>query len=126
MGDVQSPVPGSPHPPPWFEDVLEAIDQFGLASIGLVAWELSLAEEDLVPAWRDAAILGLVERVGRCPYTREPMYRLAGAAAAKPRFGGPRGVATAPFLGTTQVNVATRLTSSNAPSHERDETPQPI
>ena len=102
MGDTHSPVPGSRHPPPWFDDVLEAIDQFGLASIGLVAWELSLAEEEVVPAWRDAAILGLVERVGRCPYTREPMYRLAGAAAAsKAPFVGPRAVTTTPLLGTT-------------------------
>ena len=127
MGDVQSPVPGSPHPPPWFEDALEAIDQFGLASIGLVAWELSLAEEDLVPAWRDAAILGLVERVGRCPYTREPMYRLAGAAAASTAtFAGPRAVTTTSFLGATPADVATRLTASNATLHERDEAPQPI
>src|SRR5690242_12999368 len=127
MVDVQSPVPGSPHPPPWFEDVLEAIDQFGLASIGLVAWELSLAEEDLVPAWRDAAILGFVERVGRCPYTREPMYRLAGAAAASTAtFAGPRAVTTTSFLGATPADVATRLTASNATLHERDEAPQPI
>jgi hypothetical protein len=127
MGDAQSPVPGSPHPPHWFDDVLEAIDQFGLASIGLVAWELSLAEEDLVPAWRDAAILGLVERVGRCPYTREPMYRLAGAAAASTAtFAGPRAVTTTPFLDTMPLNVATRLTAANAPPRERNETPQPI
>ena len=45
MGDATySPVPGS-RSAPWFADVLEAIEQFGLASIGLVAWELFLTEE---------------------------------------------------------------------------------
>jgi hypothetical protein len=81
MGDATySAVPGSPAP--WFADVLEAIEQFGLASIGLVAWEMFLTEEELVPAWRQAKTMGLIERVGRCPYTREPMYRLSASPDA--------------------------------------------
>lgn len=75
MGDAYSAVAGSPEAP-WFHEVLDAIGQFELASIGLIAWEHFLGEEELVPAFRQATDSGLIERVGRCPYTREPMYRL--------------------------------------------------
>ena len=125
MGDANPPVPGSPYLPPWFEDVLEAIDQFGLASIGLVAWELFLSEEELVPAWRGASILGLIERVGRCPYTREPMYRLTRPLRTVLSPVGGEALTTT-FLGTTPVNVVTRLTAANSPAPQRDESPQPI
>ncbi len=125
MGDANPPVPGSPYLPPWFEDVLEAIDQFGLASIGLVAWELFLSEEELVPAWRGATILGLIERVGRCPYTREPMYRLTRPLTHPLSPVGDAPFTTA-FLGGTPINVVTHLTAANSPSPQRDESPQPI
>jgi hypothetical protein len=101
--------PGSPAAP-WFADVLEAIEQFGLASIGLVAWEMFLTEEELVPAWRQMKAMELIERVGRCPYTREPMYRLS--APRETSVGGAGDVAGTGFLGATDVNVVTRLTGS--------------
>jgi hypothetical protein len=108
MGDATySAVPGSPAP--WFSDVLEAIEQFGLASIGLVAWELFLGEEELVPAWREAKAMGVIERVGRCPYTREPMYRLSGSREISLRV--PTDTTGTGFLGATEVNVVTRLTT---------------
>ncbi len=125
MGDADSPVPGPPASPPWLDDVLEAIEQFGVASIGLVAWEFFVTEEELVPAWRDATILGLVERVGRCPYTREPMYRLTRPLdqIARPIRGK---AFTAAFLDTTPINAVTSLTATNSPDREPAETPQPI
>jgi hypothetical protein len=124
MGDATySAVPGSPSAP-WFADVLEAIEQFGLASIGLVAWEMFLTEEELVPAWRQAKTMGLIERVGRCPYTREPMYRLSTRPDASLRSAAD--ALTPALLGTTEVNVVTRLTTENSPYPERDESPQPI
>jgi hypothetical protein len=61
---------------PWFADALDTIGEFGEASIGLVAWELDLPEDTLVPAWRQACEQGLIERSGRCPVTREAMYRV--------------------------------------------------
>jgi hypothetical protein len=67
---------------PELDDVLEAIDGFQLASIGLVAWDLCVGEDAVVPAWREAMQHRLIERVGRCPMTREPMYMLASAPAA--------------------------------------------
>ncbi|MDQ6607657.1 MAG: hypothetical protein M3Z06_14065 [Actinomycetota bacterium] len=36
------------------EDVLEAVDDFGSASFGLIAWELLTSEETLAPVWRQA------------------------------------------------------------------------
>ncbi len=124
MGDATySAGPGSPAP--WFADVLEAIEQFGLASIGLVAWELFLTEEELVPAWRAAKATGLIERVGRCPYTREPMYRLSVPAEASWRLTADNSPMIG-FLRTTEVNVVTGLTTEHSPDPQRDETPQPI
>ena len=124
MGDAtHSAGPGSPAP--WFADVLEAIGQFGLASIGLVAWELFLTEDLLVPAWREAMTTGLIERVGRCPYTREPMYRLSAPTDASWRLTADN-APTIGFLDTTEVNVVTRLTTEHSPDAQRDESPQPI
>jgi hypothetical protein len=78
MGDAGSAT-GLQGGVPWLTDALEAVGQFGLASIGLVAWELFLTEEVLVPAWRHATSQRLIEAVGRCPFTRERMYRLVDA-----------------------------------------------
>ncbi len=123
MGDAYSAAPGSPDPP-WFNAVLEVIEQFELASIGLVAWELFLGEDELVPAWRQAMSTGLIERVGRCPYTREPMYRLAdrepaGSVPATPDLGLP----VAPGRSTPVVRRRKRATAAIP---ERDESAQPI
>jgi hypothetical protein len=48
----------------WLGEVLETVREFGAASLGLVAWELSLAEEDLAPAWSYAILNGLLRPVG--------------------------------------------------------------
>ncbi len=62
---------------PWLGAILETIGDFGEASVGLVAWELSLPEQALAAAWRQAVSQRLIEEVGRCPETAELMYRLA-------------------------------------------------
>ena len=50
--------------PKWLEEILETVREFGAASLGLVAWELSLPEEDLAPAWAHAIRTGLLRPVG--------------------------------------------------------------
>ena len=48
----------------WLDEILETVREFGAASLGLVAWELSLPEEDLAPAWAYAIRTGLLQPVG--------------------------------------------------------------
>ncbi len=62
----------------WLEEILAIIDEFGSASLGLVAWELSLDEHELAPAWVQAIRTGLIQRTHTCPATHEEMYSLAG------------------------------------------------
>lgn len=57
--------------------MLTTIDEFGSASLGLVAWELSLDESELAPAWEQALRTGLIQRTHTCPATHEEMYSLA-------------------------------------------------
>jgi hypothetical protein len=47
-----------PFDAPWLHEVLEAIGDFGTASLGLVAWELSLPEQELDAAWQAASAAG--------------------------------------------------------------------
>jgi hypothetical protein len=42
-------------------DVLETMNEFGRASVELVAWEFSLDPVDLWPMWRDAVAEHLLE-----------------------------------------------------------------
>jgi hypothetical protein len=58
------------------KDLLEIVDEFGSAGRGLVAWELTLDEEAIEPAWRLALDEDLLRRVGHDPPTGEPMYTL--------------------------------------------------
>lgn len=48
----------------WLDEILDTVREFGAASLGLVAWELSLPEEDLAPAWAYAIRTGLLRPVG--------------------------------------------------------------
>jgi hypothetical protein len=48
----------------WLDEILETVREFGAASLGLVAWELSLEEEELAPAWAYAIQSGLLWPVG--------------------------------------------------------------
>ncbi len=65
---------------PWLSEMLDTIAEFGDASIGLVAWELSLPEDALDAAWAQALEVGLIEASRRCSQTSELMFRLAAAA----------------------------------------------
>jgi len=61
----------------WLPELLETISEFGSASLELVAWELSLPENALWPAWRQAIGEHLIEPAGVCDQTDEQPYRLA-------------------------------------------------
>jgi hypothetical protein len=68
---------------PWLDDVLDTIAEFGAASIDLVAWELCLPVQALVPAWRQAVCERLIEEAGRCRETAELQYRLVSLPARR-------------------------------------------
>ncbi len=79
----------------------------------------SSPEEHSFPPGEHATILGLIERVGRCPYTREPMYRLSrplNRAAATAATAGGGAIAATALLVPTPVNAVTRLTGPNSPA----------
>jgi hypothetical protein len=50
--------------------------EFGTASLELIAWELSLPEAALLPAWRQALARRLIEEAGINPQTGEQVCRL--------------------------------------------------
>ena len=50
---------------PWLAELLETVEEFGTASVELVAWELSLPEAALASARDHAIAHGLIEVVGR-------------------------------------------------------------
>jgi hypothetical protein len=58
--------------------VLDAVREFGLASLSLVAWEYCLPESSVVGAWSAALGQGLIERVSICEETGETLFALAG------------------------------------------------
>lgn len=62
---------------PWLPELLETLAEFGTASLGLVAWELSLSEDALLSAKRQAIAQGLIEVAGRDQGSGEETYRLA-------------------------------------------------
>jgi hypothetical protein len=82
----------------WLEEILDTVEEFDAASLGLVAWELSLPEEELAPAWAHAIRTGLLRPVGAGMHAPavaagETTYRLAiqrRKAAASPDPDGSR------------------------------------
>jgi hypothetical protein len=80
----------------WLEEILATIDEFGSASLGLVAWELSLEENELAPAWDQALRSGLIQRTHTCPATNEDMYSLAARTPAQLEPGPPPHSAVTP------------------------------
>jgi hypothetical protein len=64
----------------WLPELLETLGDFGAASLGLVAWELSLSEDELADAKRHAISNGMIEVAGRDPGSDEETYRLTRAA----------------------------------------------
>ena len=79
------------------DDVLETIREFGSASLGLVAWELCLPEQELRPLWQRALREGLIRPAESSPETSEPMFSLAAPAKrGRVRVGRPSPAATRP------------------------------
>jgi hypothetical protein len=73
---------------PTLEGVLGMIGEFRSASLGLVAWEFWLSEDQLSPLGIEAAGGGLIQPTGRCPETGEPMYSLTASPERIPRLPG--------------------------------------
>ena len=57
-------------------DVLDAVDELGLANPELVAWELSLLDRDIEPTWQAIEAQSYVRCAQVDPITKERMYRL--------------------------------------------------
>ncbi len=68
-------------------EVAAEFDEYGGASLGLVAWELSVREEQAVPAWKQAINQRLMIPAGRD--SQEQLWRLspAGWAAVRSERG---------------------------------------
>ena len=64
------------------ERLLVTVRELGQASSGLVAWELSLAEEEVRPVWEAAVRDGLLDPGAVDIHTGERMYGLSAAGAA--------------------------------------------
>jgi hypothetical protein len=56
--------------------LLEAVEEFGSASLGLLAWEFILPEAVIEPVWQLAREEHLLRPVAHDPPTGEPMYTL--------------------------------------------------
>lgn len=56
--------------------LLAAVEEFGSASLGLVAWEFMLAEDAIKPTWQLAIEERLLRHAAHDPPTGEPMYTL--------------------------------------------------
>jgi hypothetical protein len=57
-------------------EVVGDFDDFGGASLGLVAWELSVTEERVAAAWEQMLADGLLEPAGRDKIHGEQLWRL--------------------------------------------------
>ena len=68
-------------------EVVGDFDQTGGASLGLVAWELSLDEECALYAWEQAQADGLIKPAGNDPLHGEQMWRLTVGGWAAQRDG---------------------------------------
>jgi hypothetical protein len=69
-------------------EVVAEFDDFGGASLGLVAWELSGSEEQVAPGWEQAISHGLVTPAGRDRHEQLWRLSLAGWAAVRPERHG--------------------------------------
>jgi hypothetical protein len=65
---------------PYLKELLETVHEFGRASLELAAWELSLLETELAPAFQFAITRGLLVDPTPSKETGEQEYRLADGA----------------------------------------------
>jgi hypothetical protein len=56
--------------------LLAAVEEFGSASLGLLAWEFMLPEDAVEPTWQLALEERLLRPAAHDPPTGEPMYTL--------------------------------------------------
>jgi diguanylate cyclase (GGDEF)-like protein/PAS domain S-box-containing protein len=68
---------------PTLEDLLRTVAEFGEASVGLVAWEFLIAEDEVAPLWQSARRLRLIQPGGHDPHTGEPTFELTAAGLAR-------------------------------------------
>lgn len=59
--------------------VLAEFDRFGGSSFELIAWELGVAEDEVIRVGSRAFEKGFVKRAGTDPVTGEDMWRLTGS-----------------------------------------------
>lgn len=59
-------------------DAVAGFDEFGGASPALVAWELCVSEEEVLPAWRRAVRDRLLRRAAHDPDLTAQLWRLTG------------------------------------------------
>jgi hypothetical protein len=59
------------------EDVLQTVEEFGSASLDLIAWEFSVPVAELTEIWDQAVGAGLLRLVGSRNGAGEQMYAVA-------------------------------------------------
>lgn len=59
-------------------DVIADFDQLGGASLGLVAWEMFVSEQDVSEVWASAQAAGWLEPAGWDDVFGEQLWRLTG------------------------------------------------
>ena len=75
------------------QQVLEAVgdfDEFGGASLSLIAWELFVEEQRVARAWEQAVAGNLLRRAGRDRVVDEQLWRLTAGGWAARQGGGER------------------------------------
>ena len=74
------------------EDVLETVEEFGSASLDLIAWEFSVQVEALAGLWGHAVEAGMLHPVGTSDSAGEQMYAVATAGHVAQRASAQRTV----------------------------------
>jgi hypothetical protein len=82
-------------------EVAAEFDDFGGASLGLVAWELCVDEELVAPAWQHATSHELLRAAGRD--SQERLWRLSAAGWATLEASAPACEAAAPRAGPRRL-----------------------
>lgn len=72
------------------EDILETVEEFGSASLDLIAWEFSVPVADLAELWDQAVGAGWLRPVGTSQGAGEQMYAIATPGHAAQRTSANR------------------------------------